>query len=108
MRLLDNDGIIKTETHYDEIEDRLFVKREQDVEAILDTNKELANDGTKGFSTSGDFRRVASIPLIVIEKWMKEDGVNFFQLQGLERTKYLRRKLNDIDNRHLLTSAGRM
>ena len=108
MRLLDDDGVIKTETHYNDMEDQLVIKREQDVQPILDANKEMANDGTKGFSKSGDFRRVASIPLIVIEKWMKEDGVNFFELQGPERTKYLRRKLNDIDNRHLLTSAGRM
>lgn len=108
MKLLDDDGLIKTEMLHDEQDDKMFIKRTQDVQPILDRNKELANDGTKGFSKSGDMRRVASIPLVVIEQWMKTDGINFLSLKGPERTAYLRRKLNDPDNRFLKTSAGQM
>jgi|TARA_R110001606_G_C15307973_1_gene643325 hypothetical protein len=108
MRLLDDDGLIKTEMLYDEIDARMFIKRTQDVQPILDRNKELANDNTKGFSESGDLRYVASIPFVVIEQWIKTDGVNFLNLRGPERTAYLRRKLNDPDNRFLRTSAGQM
>jgi hypothetical protein len=44
--------------------------------------------------------------MVVIEKWMKDDGVNVLALTGPERTKYFRRKLNDIDNRYLRTDSG--
>jgi hypothetical protein len=108
METLANDGLIKTEMLHDDLTDQLLVKRTQDVQPILDRNKELANDGTKGFSESGDFRHIAEIPFIVVEQWMKQDGVNFMQMAGPERTKYLRRKLNDPDNRYLKTSTGSM
>ena len=99
---------VQTRWHEDESAGQVTVERVQDVEAILDNNKRSLNDGTNGYSKSKDLKRVASIPLVVIEQWMKEDGVNFLSLQGTDREKYLRKKLNDPNNKWLRTSGGRM
>ncbi len=99
---------VQTRWHDDESAGQVTVERVQDVEPILDNNKRLLNDGTNGYSESKDLKRVASIPLVVIEQWMKKDGVNFLSLSGPERQKYLRKKLNDPDNRWLRTSDGRL
>ena len=89
-RLLDADGGVISEFHYDHSSDLTTIKMGQDGEP------------------SGDMRHVASIPLVVVEQWIKEDGVNFMTLPRHEKSIYLRRKLNDIDNRAWRTSEGRM
>jgi len=99
---------VQTRWHDDESAGQFTIERVQDVEPILDNNKRLLNDGTNGYSKTKDLKRVASIPLVVIEQWMKKDGVNFLSLSGPERQKYLRKKLNDPDNRWLRTSDGRL
>ena len=99
---------VETRWHDDESAGQFTIERVQDVEPILDNNKRLLNDGTNGYSKTKDLKRVASIPLVVIEQWMKKDGVNFLSLSGPERQKYLRKKLNDPDNRWLRTSDGRL
>jgi hypothetical protein len=93
---IDENGILE-ETFLDG--DDMHVRRSQDVEAILDENKRLAslNDG---YSPSRDFRRVASIPMTVIEQWMKE-GINIFDRNCDEA---IRRKLNSPEWRRLRTA----
>ena len=51
---------------------------------------------------------MASIPLVIVEQWIKEDGVNFMTLPKHEKSVYLRRKLADPDNRAWRTSEGAM
>ncbi len=46
----------------------------QDVEPILEANRWNQNHN----HMTGAFRRVASIPLIIIEKWNRELGVNYW------------------------------
>ena len=100
---------VQTRWHEDESAGQVTVERVQDVEPILDNNKRLLNDGSNGYSKSKDLKRVASIPLVVLEQWMKEDGVNFLAMpHGPDREKYLRKKLNDPNNKWLRTSGGRM
>lgn len=106
-RLLDADGGVISEFHYDHSSDLTTIKMVQDVEPIIENNKDLRSQG-KGYTPSGDMRHVASIPLVVVEQWIKEDGVNFMTLPRHEKSIYLRRKLNDIDNRAWRTSEGRM
>ena len=98
---------VTTRAVVDEDGDRLTVVREQDVEAILDHNKALQNDGSNGYGATRDMRKVASIPLVVVEQWIKEDGVNLLHLSGPEKNAYLRKKLNDPDNRFFKTIDGR-
>lgn len=105
-RILDASGNVVSEFHYDETEDRTTIRRVQDCEPIVDHNKRLQslNDG---YNPDRSLKRIASIPLVVAEKWMNEDGINWMALPKHEKRKYLARKLNDPQWRHLRTSAGR-
>lgn len=82
---------------------KIVVKHSDDVEPILEHNKALAslNDG---WSPSRDMRRAASIPMIVIEQWMRE-GVDVF---NPDHAKEVRRRLNSSEWRHLRTAPGRL
>lgn len=81
--------------------DTFHVERLQDVEAILERNKALRNHDD-GFNSDRSGRRVASVPMIVWEMWIKE---------GMDPTnpgEFLKRKLNDPDFAYLRTSEGRI
>lgn len=82
----------------------VIVRKTQDVTPILDHNKALANHDD-GYSRSREMRRVASIPLVVIEQWRAE---GFDLLSGNFDRKELRRRLNDSDNRFFRTAPGRV
>lgn len=86
------------------VEDDQFVfHATQDVEAILDRNKELANDGTRGYTPSKDMRYVGEIPLVVAEKWKNELGVDVF---NKDHWPAVRRLLNSNEWRYLRTAPG--
>jgi len=104
-RLLDADGGVVSTFHYDEDGETTTVSVGQDVEPILEANK-AAQTINDGYNEDRTLKRIASIPLVVVQQWMKEDGVNFLALPKHEKQKYLRRKLNDPDNRFLRTSPG--
>ncbi len=103
MRDIERDdklGIV-TETVLDG--DDMHVLRHQDCEAIIENNKRLYGFNN-GYSPSRDLKRVASIPLTVVEQWMKE-GVNIFDKNCAEA---IRRKLNDPQYLYLRTAPGRV
>ena len=83
--------------------DECAIQTTADVQPILDMNKYLANDGD-GYSPSRELRRIASVPLIVIEKWRNELGVDVF---NKDHARKVRQLLNDADWRFLRTSPGR-
>lgn len=88
-----------TENNHGEI----LIKREQDVEAILNLNKALANDGD-GYSKSREWRRAASIPFIVYEQWLAE-GIDALNPDHAEA---VRRKLNSSEYLYLRNAPGRL
>lgn len=101
--LYDAHGSVVTTFHYDGHTDTTTIERSQDCEPILDHNKAAQSE----VPYRSDWqRRMASIPLAVAEKWMREDGVNWLALSKKERTAYLRRKLNDPHWRYLKTDPG--
>ena len=104
-RIFDASGGIISQFHYDHDGDTTIIQRVQDVEPIIENNKRLRAEG-RGYSPSRELRRVASIPLVVVERWIQEDGVNFMALGPKEKSAYLRRKLNDPDNRAWRNSDG--
>lgn len=104
-RVVDSEGGVTTTFHYDEDGDRSTIETVQDVESILEANKAMQTDGD-GYTPSRDLKHIASIPLVVAQKWMQEDGVNFLALGKQDKAAYLRRKLNDPDWRYLRTSSG--
>ena len=101
--------MIKTKLHYDAMGDRLVVQRSQDVQKILDRNKAIANSHQAKRPHAGRYREtynyVASIPMIVVEKWMQE-GINFFNPTPEDKRK-IRAYLNG-EYKNLKTIPGRL
>jgi len=92
---------IKTKVKYDHETDNIVVNRVQDVEPLLELNKkELNGDSMYGSQTNSGMRKVASIPLVVIEKWKRELGVDVFNKDHMPKVKQL---LNDPEYRWLRT-----
>lgn len=75
-----------------------------DCEPILDQNKAMANHND-GYSPSREMRRVASIPLILIHKWLTEEGWNALDPACADK---LKAKLNSSDFAYLRTAPGRL
>ncbi len=88
---------------FDQAENRFTLHLDADIEPVIDKNKRMANMND-GYSSKREWRRIATIPLVVIELWKNTYGVNPLS-RGNE--KLLRRLLNDPDLRGLRTSPGR-
>lgn len=99
------EGGIQTGVSYDPVDDELTVVNQHDVGPILDLNKKLYNDGTNGYGPTREWRRIASIPNILLEKWLKEEGIRFWDS---EDTHKLAAKLDDPEYLYLRTAPGRM
>lgn len=98
---------IKTKFKYDHSEDKVVSHNVQDVEPLLELNKkELTGDSIYGTGDNvAGMRKVASIPLVVIEKWKRELGVDIMNKNDWPKIKQL---LNDPENRFFRTKEGRL
>lgn len=101
--------MIKTKLYYDENADRLTVVRSQDVEAIVERNKALVNGQPAKRPHAGrysqTYNHVASIPMVVVEQWMKE-GIDFFNPDEKDKRR-IAAYLNG-DYKHLKTIPGKL
>ncbi len=88
---------VQTRFHLDSNGDDLTVEHVQDVAPILERNAQLRAEPQK----SDWGRHIASIPNVVLVRWMNEDGVNVLGMSSEEWGRYIRRKLDDPDWRHL-------
>ena len=93
-----SNGDIVSGTVFDRAEGKIHFTRFQDCQPILDSNKELA-----GIPQKGDFRHVATIPNVLIEKWIHEEGIPVLGLSKDEFAKLVKRKL-DGDFAYLRTA----
>ncbi len=105
-RLLDFNGDTVSTFHYDEMTDEVTIQRTQDCEPIIEHNKRLQtmNDG---YSPSREFKRVASIPFVIFEQWLAEDGLDwrrYWSMGRKEQAAYRARRLMSSDWRHLKTA----
>lgn len=88
----------------------LYVKRTQDVEPILEANKaEMAEASSWRPFAGTNLRKVASIPAVVAEQWLKE-GLDIIgpAANTPEMRRRLAQKLNSNEFRHLRTCPGRI
>lgn len=76
-----------------------------DLEPAIEENKKAYTSGHDGYTPSRDMQHVAEIPLLLVHKWMIEDGVDVLA-KGNEDA--LRKKLNDHTYRYLRTAPGRL
>lgn len=103
-RILDFDPVsgITQYTEYHADTDTLVLASEQDCTALLDRNKALANDSDrtrKGIKE--DWWHYATIPNVIIEKWLIEDGISVFKK---EHAKRVFQKLNSPEYKYLKTT----
>ncbi|HEY1544975.1 MAG TPA: hypothetical protein VGG01_21465 [Xanthobacteraceae bacterium] len=83
--------------HLDSDGDRFTVEHIQDVEPILTRNKALQAEPQR----SDWGRHIATIPNVVLVKWMTEEGADVLRMSGEEFGAFIRQKLDDPDWRHL-------
>lgn len=81
----------------------LYMERKQDIAPILEMNHQRLTTGD-GYTPSRDMRHVATIPLIVLEQWMKE-GLDFTDPND---TPEILRRLNNGEWARLRTSEGKL
>jgi hypothetical protein len=75
----------------------LTIEHVQDVEPILERNAALRAEPQK----SDWGRHIASIPNVVLVRWMNEEGADVLKMSGEEFGAFIRKKLDDPDWRHL-------
>jgi hypothetical protein len=90
---------VQRKYYIDPVTGEITFRTTQDVEDILDRNKELAKHKQRG-----DFRHIASIPNVILNEWIMQDGVNYLGLPADEWGKLIKRKLRDPDWAWLRTS----
>lgn len=93
----DKDQGIMRYWHYNDETDEATIQTQQDVTAIVEENKNEFNQVDER-AKWGEFSRVASIPLSLYYELKKEGK--------LEDQAYMKRWLNDPENRHFRTRPG--
>jgi hypothetical protein len=75
----------------------------------LSLNKAFLNTDRASSSlwNGGDYVKVASIPLEIIERWYKEDGINFYRANDEDKARLIK-KLNDGEYNKLRTAPGEL
>lgn len=95
------DGIVEI-LHFDNSTGNFAIERVQDVDPVLDSNKERANHES-GYSPSRELREIAEIPMIVVLKWLTDYGVD---VHNRDHWPAVKRLLRDPDWIHLRSSPG--
>ena len=108
MRLLDFDPFTGVSTYhgFDHQTDKTIIHTTQDAEPYLNLNKIRQNDDD--YSKNGkknNWWHVASIPIGVQLKWLKEEGIDIFDKNHRQAVK---RKLNSSEYKYLRTSTGKI
>lgn len=97
---LSSDGAVHKRLHIND--DEVIIESVQDVTPILDFNQALK---TAEFDKKRDFWPIGQIPRTVLANWIKEfkrtRGIGYYQAPPEERLAFIRKKLNDRDNRKL-------
>lgn len=96
--LFDHDEITGTRTWYESDGAGGFrLVTEADCEPVLDGNKQLQSGSGRDY-WKGDVRKEASIPNVILMKWLVEDGIQYWTPEGQSR---IVKKLNDPEWRYL-------
>lgn len=101
-RLFSQDELtgITTWFTYDEDTDRVSLTSEQDVTEMLDTNVAAQNEVARENKKWGEFSIVATVPMSIYAEWL---------VSGKDKDPaYIRRWLNDRDNRRFRVRLGRV
>ena len=103
------DGLKKETFSLDEMENKIVVNEEVNIDPHLKHNKILLNQDD-GYSKSRDLKRVASIPTLALSVWANENNGsnNWFALPKEVQTKILKTKLNSNEFKYFKTAEGKL
>ena len=103
------DGLKKETFSLDEMENKIVVNEEVNIDSHLKHNKILLNQDD-GYSKSRDLKRVASIPTLALSVWAKEynGDSNWFALPKEVQNKILKTKLNSNEFKYFRTAEGKI
>lgn len=106
-RLLEKDPLTGIERwfQYDSSTKKSTIKTLQDVTEILEWNKVQQNHGDDGYNKDKSWRRAAEIPVTVIHKWLREEGIDVY---NNDHWPAVVKKLDSIEYRYLRTHPGRI
>jgi hypothetical protein len=93
----------KTNFQYDESAEKFIIHRSQHCGPILQENWEKRN-ADDGYTKDRSMKRVAQIPLIIVEQWLREEGWNALEQGNSER---VLQKIEDPEWSYLKTSEGK-
>lgn len=102
MTELYDGGDIVTRIHRNRADRSVTFERVQDVEPILDDNKRLQGEPQ---SRKSDFRHLATVPNVILEKWINEEGAPVLSMSSHEFARFIRRKLDDPQYAYLRTDS---
>ena len=86
----------KSDYIFDHSTGLLHIKHEEDVEPVIDHVQESKGLNRNGWSKSRNWRKIGSIPLIIVEQVLREKGINIMQ-NTPEARKEVRRILNEFN-----------
>ena len=103
------DGLKKETFSLDDMENKIVVNEEVNIDPHLKHNKILLNQDD-GYSKSRDLKRVASIPTLALSVWAKEynGDSNWFALPKEVQNKILKTKLNSNEFQYFRTAEGKL
>jgi hypothetical protein len=103
------DGLKKETFSLDEMEKKIVLNEEVNIDSHLQHNKRLLNLND-GYSKSRDLKRVASIPTLALSVWANEynGDSNWFALPKEVQTKILKTKLNSNEFKYFKTAEGKL
>ena len=97
------DQTAHTKTVYEESADQITLTTHQDAQPILDRNAYERNNGVNDSANTALGRKVASIPLVVWQEWIKRSNGDVQRDPAV-----LAAFLNDPDNAYLKTHNSRI
>ena len=93
----DYDPMTGVTEHFEATDDGFNITYSQDVEGIIESNKERAKEKA---SRKNEFRQVAEIPITLQMDWLVKHGIDVWNPDHMPGVKRL---LNDPDYRYLKT-----
>lgn len=73
--------------------EKMIIRYTEDVEPIIEDVTQERNERRNGFGQSKNWRKIGSIPLIVVHQWLVEKGID---LMAPGNEKYVRQALNEM------------
>lgn len=87
------------QTRYFDEDGKIIIQRSQDIEDILEFNKQR---NMEGHNRKSDMRLAGSIPFVVVEQWVKESGL---KIGSKEFSEYIKKKLMSGDFNKLIANG---